>query len=116
MRKYHAENPEYSMYGSAQARAKAKGISFELTREDIKAVYHEVCPIFGTPLRRNLRGNANPDSPTLDRIDPARGYIPGNIQVISNRANRMKSDATPEELLQFAAWIQVTYGAVKGGG
>jgi len=46
------------------------------------------------------------DSPTLDRIDPNKGYVKGNIQVLSHLANMMKSNATAEELHLFADWIK----------
>ena len=38
------------------------------------------------------------NSPNLDRIFPKKGYVPGNVRVISQRANRIKSDATVEEM------------------
>lgn len=68
----------------------------------------ERCPVFGYKLsfengnrQHGFRGNL----PSVDRIDPALGYIPGNLQVISFRANAMKSDASPEELRLFAQWV-----------
>lgn len=50
--------------------------------------------------------------PTIDRIIPALGYVPGNIVVISHRANRMKSDGTAEEHERIAAWLR----GLNGGG
>jgi hypothetical protein len=47
---------------------------------------------------RGNGGKVLPNSPSIDRIDPARGYIKENIWVISHRANQIKSDASHEEL------------------
>jgi hypothetical protein len=46
----------------------------------------------------------NTFSPSLDRIDPSRGYIPGNVQVISNRANLLKRDGTLREIVLLGRW------------
>ncbi len=63
------------------------------------------CPILGIPIFQmtgNKGGGAN--SPSLDRIEPELGYVPGNTIVISNRANRLKSDATIDELRAIASF------------
>lgn len=39
-----------------------------------------------------------PNSPSLDRIVPERGYVAGNLRVISNRANTLKNNATIDEM------------------
>jgi hypothetical protein len=73
--------------------------------EDIVIPLH--CPVLGLPLYRNSGGAAQgPNSPSLDRIDPALGYVQGNVKVISSRANAIKSNASPEELLRVAAYYQ----------
>jgi hypothetical protein len=35
-------------------------------------------------------------------MNPELGYVPGNVAVISRKANLMKNDASSEELLAFA--------------
>lgn len=40
----------------------------------------------------------NPNSCTIDRIDPSKGYIEGNCQLTTWKYNRFKSDWTKEEL------------------
>ena len=82
---------------SAKARATKKGLPFSLTREDV--VIPDTCPILG--LKLVLGGDRN-TSPSLDRIDPALGYVPSNVRVISMLANQMKSCATRDQLVTFA--------------
>jgi hypothetical protein len=49
-----------------------------------------------------LRGRRSGSSPSLDRIIPERGYVPGNIRVISDRANRLKGGRNLNELRRLA--------------
>ena len=82
------------LYG-AKSRAKARNIPFDLTARDVELP--SFCPVLGIPLELG-RGEQVDGSPTLDRIIPERGYVRGNVIVISWRANRLKSNATIEEL------------------
>lgn len=86
--------PEKFMLRDARKRAKDKGIECTIDIEDIQIP--EYCPISLLKLQCNV-GGLKPNSPTLDRVDNSKGYIKGNVQVISNRANAMKRDATVEE-------------------
>ena len=106
MRKWLAADPRRAMFCHARQRAKALGLPFTITLDDV--VIPEVCPVFGVPMFKNDKIRDN--SRTLDRIDNSIGYVPGNVQVISYKANRMKSNATSEELLQFTEWINKTFG------
>lgn len=90
----------------ARGRAKDKGETITIDKSDI--VIPETCPVFGCKLNRYETKTRY--VPSLDRIDSTKGYVKGNIQVLSFKANTMKSDATPEELLLFAKWIFKTYG------
>lgn len=108
--RWQNENPESRMVSWARQRARRKGLEHNITKEDV--VIPERCPVFGFPLERKI-GNGHGgqyNSPSLDRKDSSLGYIKGNIQVISQLANAMKSDATPEQLIQFSKWIQEEYG------
>jgi hypothetical protein len=53
------------------------------------------------PLKMN-RSSIGPDSATVDRIDSRLGYVPGNVIVVSCKANRIKNDATVEEMYRVA--------------
>lgn len=70
------------------------------------------CPILDTKLELGAKVPTLA-SPTLDRIDNDNGYVPGNIWVISNLANIMKSKATVKELIKFSDWVQKSYAVVK---
>jgi len=65
--------------------------------------YPKVCPVLGIELDWGKNGR-QPNSPSLDRIDPTKGYIPGNVMMISDLANSMKNNATPEQLNQFSRY------------
>lgn len=103
LRKYNETHPKSRMLRSARQRAREKGIEFRLTEEDI--VIPEICPVLGIPLTR-YSGNRSGGSPTLDRRDNSLGYVPGNVFVISHRANRLKADSTIEEILAIARYMQ----------
>ena len=98
-KKWEANNRPYILWNAAKQRAKKSGVAFEIGREDV--VIPQACPILGIELNTTERARMAPSSPSLDRIDPAKGYVPGNVWVISWRANRMKCDASPEELRAF---------------
>jgi hypothetical protein len=90
---------------TAKTRAKNSGIEFNISGSDI--VVPATCPIYDIPLHPSPhRGRACANSPSLDRIGSNRGYVPGNVQVISHRANTHKSDATLEEIRKLAAWAE----------
>ena len=71
----------------------------ELSVEDYKKLIVSNCPLLGIELSyKNYTGNAPNNYATLDKIDPTKGYIPGNVQILSYRANTLKNSATLEEL------------------
>jgi hypothetical protein len=94
------------LVGKAKARALARGILFDLVPEDI--TIPEICPILGIPVTLFEENNRD-GSPSLDRLRPAQGYVKSNVWVISWRANVLKRDASPEELLAFARWSMSTF-------
>ncbi len=105
--KWREDNHEKAILGRAKQRAKQKEFEFNLEAVDI--VIPLKCPILDIEIIRNKKGSPKENSPSLDRIDNIKGYTKGNIMVISNKANTMKNNATPEELIKFAKWILKTY-------
>lgn len=94
------------VYRQKRASAKSGGQEFTIKLEDLRAVWVDVCPILGKPL---IAGDPMLGY-SIDRIDSSKGYVPGNIEVISARANRMKSDATIYGMQRFAQGIINRYG------
>lgn len=102
--KYVLANPDMYIISRAKCHAKRTGLPFNLEKGDIKIP--EICPVLGIPIFRNIGGKGmTPNSPSIDKIIPELGYVKGNVQIISQRANVMKNDATLEELERFANWV-----------
>lgn len=87
------------MLSRALQRAKRFGLPFDLTEDDIEIP--EVCPVLGVPLQRGHLDYA----PSLDRTIPERGYVRGNVIVVSALVNRIKSNATADQILKTGFWL-----------
>lgn len=95
---HNRTNKRYKIWCGLKKRAKLKGFEFNLELSDIPEI-PEFCPVLGIPIIPNDGAHCPTDnSPSVDRIDSTKGYIKGNVHIISNRANRIKSDATIDEL------------------
>jgi len=51
-------------------------------------------------------GSFHDNSPSIDRMIPAKGYVKGNVQIISYRANRLKAHGSLEDLRKIVAWME----------
>ena len=105
-RNYRKANPvttkTAAMMRDARRRAKDKKLPLDIDLDYVRSIVTNICPIFGTPLDWSCGRSDIPspvaNSPSLDRIDPSKGYIKNNVWIISHRANQIKSDASHEEL------------------
>jgi len=99
------------MWSRAKQRAQQKNIDFNIELSDI--VIPKVCPVLKAPFEIATTGRGPGDfSPSLDRIIPELGYVKGNIEVISFKANRIKSDAGIEDVksvLEYMETIKTKY-------
>ena len=102
-KRWRESHPEAWMWQVAKQRAKAQGVPFEITKADV--VIPAFCPILGIPLSKG-DGVTHASSPSLDKIIPELGYVPGNVQVISLRANAMKNDASFADMIALGEWAQ----------
>lgn len=98
-----------------QAHKQKVPVGFESPAEFalyIRSIAPEKCPVFGETLTKGTK-DMHIWSPSVDKIIPEKGYVRGNIQVISWFANAMKRDATPKQLVKFALWILKTVAKVE---
>lgn len=95
------------LLNASKQRAVLKNREHTLTLKDIKDLYPTdgKCPVFGITLEFNNAGFRE-TSPSLDRIDSSKGYTRDNVQIISWKANRLKSSATIEELEILVAFLK----------
>jgi hypothetical protein len=105
---YRAKNWEMKMLWQAKATATRKNIPFDLEVGDIAIPTH--CKYLGIPLTQSLGDGVVWSNTSLDRIDSTMGYVKGNVEVISRKANSMKNMATVDELRIFAKNILAIYG------
>lgn len=96
-------NPESYILKRTKQSARNRKLEFNLTIEDI--VIPEVCPILGIPLVMSL-GRATQATPTVDRIDNSKGYIKGNIGIISRHANSCKCNMTIDDVRNLLKYME----------
>lgn len=103
VRKWVLSDPRRTLLLGARQRARKFGVLFRIILSDI--TIPDACPVLGIKLIPGI-GAMHDGSPTLDRIIPDLGYVLGNIQVISLKANRIKNNASIEELEKVLAYVK----------
>jgi hypothetical protein len=102
--KKRKEDPAYCLWAGAKSRANKNNIEFDILREDI--IIPEICPILGIKLQFDNTQGFSDTSPSIDKIDPNKGYVKDNIQIISWRANKLKSNGTLEEFKKLVYFLE----------
>lgn len=87
-----------SMLANAKSRSRKRGMEFDITKEYLLSIWPDECPVLG--IAWNFAGTKKDryGSPSLDRIDNSKGYVPGNVRIISTRANMIKTNLTYDEV------------------
>lgn len=103
---YYKANPKVWLLTGIRGGAKKRGLECTITVDDFEIP--EFCPVLGIKLISGMyTGKRTDASPSIDRIDNTKGYIPGNINVISWRANDLKSNGTLTEfqkIVDYLSW------------
>ena len=102
-RAWRRRSPERVLFYNAKCRAKKDGLPFSIEIADISIP--EFCPVLGIKLCPG-EGCVTDASPSIDQIVPNAGYVKGNFQILSHRANTIKSNATLEELKKLVAYLE----------
>ncbi len=103
-RRYRIKNPWHDLFRAARYRSKKSGLDFNLTRDWCRESWTGVCSLTGIPfdtgpkVGRGMRWN----SPSLDRIDPTKGYTIGNVRWIIWSLNAMKGLADDATIMRVA--------------
>lgn len=113
IRKMRTKDVRKALWKACKDRAKQSDIEFDLVPEDI--VIPLQCPVFGIKLESHLGKGLSRSltirdkAPSIDRIDNAKGYTKDNIIIVSFRANRIKSDASIEELKKLTSFYEAIH-------
>lgn len=105
-KEYYRRKLKNRLLNAARARARKYGYEFDLTVDDI--IMPKYCPLLGIEMfvTESRKGKKH-SSFSLDRIDSSKGYVKGNVWVISMMANSMKSDSNYEDFKKMAEnWKQ----------
>lgn len=87
---------------AARKRARDKGIPFQLRQSWIQErIDKGICSVSGKTFEYNgYKEGTNPNQPSLDRIDSAKGYTEDNLQLVCTWYNWAKNVMTDEQTLQ----------------
>lgn len=83
--------------------AKKRGFEFSLTKADFEPLPTH-CPVLGVEL--DYSGSGKHNSASIDRSNSSKGYVPGNVVIMSRRANMLKNDTSTEELRKVLEYIE----------
>jgi hypothetical protein len=103
------KNPRKFLWYRIKWSAKARHLDFNLDVEDF--VIPNFCEILGIPISISCpkRGGARrppENSASVDRLDSKKGYVKGNIKIISHLANSLKSNGTAEQHEKIADYMR----------
>jgi hypothetical protein len=77
-------------------------LEWDFTVEEL--IVPDYCPVLGIPLFFT-EGKNTDNTPTMDRVDNTKGYTRDNIEIISYRANRIKNNASLDELVSIVMYV-----------
>ena len=97
----------YRLWNAAQVRSRKRGTLFTITREWVMDKVDEgCCAVSGVPFCYEFTGEGKqkrrPFAPSLDQINPGKGYTPENTQVVVSIYNYAKNNFEHEDVLRLS--------------
>src|SRR6266851_3030108 len=98
------ERPWHRMILASRARARAQNLPFSISEEWARARWIGTCELTGITFRLNIkRGESMALSPSMDKIDPKKGYTEDNCRFILWCLNSFKGQETDATMYAIAA-------------
>jgi hypothetical protein len=105
-RKRRASYPWRHLIKGAKDRAIKKSVPFALTEQWGATTWTGVCAVTRIPFDLGKETNGpGPRSPTIDRIEARKGYVPGNCRFILACVNGLKHGGSDAEMYETAIAI-----------
>lgn len=80
-------------------------VPFDLDEEYLSSLWTGVCPVLGVEIKKSTE-RTDEYAAELDRFDPKVGYVKGNVAFLSRKINRLKNNASVEELERLLTWMK----------
>lgn len=106
-RQWRARNVFKNWLSQIRVRCRTRGIPYDLHDhfDELRVRWDAGrCEMSGVPF--NLKGKRLADSPSFDRIDPAKGYVYGNVRIVCLALNTGMNNWGEEKFREIvAAWL-----------
>ncbi len=102
---YKARHWADNLISGSKSSSKTRSLEHSITAEHLKYLWHiqeGKCYWLGIKLGDSTTlPNRHPSKPSLDRLDPTKGYVKGNVVLSSSFANMGRSECTESEFREF---------------
>lgn len=101
-------------YINKRNNALSRGIKFTMTLQSMRNLMGaKKCYYTGVPLTNPSAGYAKASDRTIDRIDPSKGYEPGNVVACCHAANQLKAQVEQGGIPGLQMGIRILEKAIK---
>lgn len=102
---HKSKNPFLHKCTRAKTRATALQVPFNLTPEYLEGLWTGKCPVLKVDI--SLYSEREDEyAAELDRLIPELGYVQGNVNFLSRKANRIKNNSNIEILENLLKWMK----------